>query len=671
MSSLLYFALSTESVFPVGSREFGAVQGCPPNAGYHAIYAILRLHHPRLQTVVNTVTEIPRQRRSEIFSSYLRRLQDFLARERIAGRNYSEYEALDLSVRNLSSEWRNEFRRLVERDRRTGRYEDTLPFHLTMAQLATTFVQYASELGRSLDAPSSSTPRDRFSPTSVLVRRVETDDDALSAGSEPPLGHDEIELMVRAMSVDQSNSATCLGCRQPGHTLVDCNRFVDYIIADGLAQRHPQLRSQVANAHSQFRSRLNLRRDVSSVRFPNDANATVRSILSEPTTHGTADMLAPVDAPSPNVCHNSIEEDPTTDGPRGYQMNMIRGGSLPTLEEFDAFEDYFANVSFNSCTTPISSNMFTSETISAVTIPFSDDNAGTVCLQDTNHFLLRRLAETYDAPSRSIYAHADNGSMACTASDATLLYSYRPLTASSFNNKVRLYDAGGHGHQPTGVGYLRIPAYRLPPSDTVPDHPTVPCSIFVRTYHTTTIPGVIVSHSAISKQLKTPGYSTASYEDRPGFIRYPTISPSSTVTASDVFLRIQPMRCRGGLTFTETLLLPTKEEHLAPLPVPAHAPDRFIMCPLRVTPGTPCWPHPMAAYISSATMPPSPVLPLHLPEFGGPLADEPLGPIVRALSRPALRLLWHQRLGHVNFRRLADMHRHSSFARHRVDMAPP
>jgi hypothetical protein len=92
MSSLLYFALSTESLFPVGSREHGAVQGCPPNAGYHAIYAILRLHHPRLQTVINTVNEIPRQRRSEIFSSYLRRLHDFLARERIAGRNYSEYE---------------------------------------------------------------------------------------------------------------------------------------------------------------------------------------------------------------------------------------------------------------------------------------------------------------------------------------------------------------------------------------------------------------------------------------------------------------------------------------------------------------------------------------------------------------------------------------------------
>jgi hypothetical protein len=44
----------------------------------------------------------------------LRRLHDFLARERIAGRNYTEYKALDLSVRNLTTEWRSEFRRLVK-----------------------------------------------------------------------------------------------------------------------------------------------------------------------------------------------------------------------------------------------------------------------------------------------------------------------------------------------------------------------------------------------------------------------------------------------------------------------------------------------------------------------------------------------------------------------------
>jgi hypothetical protein len=46
MSSLLYCVLSQATVFPAGSNEHSAVQGCTANAGYDAIYSLLRLHHP-------------------------------------------------------------------------------------------------------------------------------------------------------------------------------------------------------------------------------------------------------------------------------------------------------------------------------------------------------------------------------------------------------------------------------------------------------------------------------------------------------------------------------------------------------------------------------------------------------------------------------------------------
>jgi hypothetical protein len=158
-----------------------------------------------------TVNEIPRQRRAEVFSSYLRRLHEFLARERISGRNYSEYEALDLSVRNLTTEWRAEFRRLVERDRRTGRDDNTLPFHLTMSQLATTFLQYSNEIGRDVSTlPSTSASRDRYSATgNHTIRRIETapQTDEFLDGGELALGDEEINILVRAMSFDQSNYA--------------------------------------------------------------------------------------------------------------------------------------------------------------------------------------------------------------------------------------------------------------------------------------------------------------------------------------------------------------------------------------------------------------------------------------------------------------------------------
>jgi hypothetical protein len=276
MASLIYAVLSLEWVFPTHTKEHGIlVHGCPANAGYDALYSVLRLHHPRLQSAMPTVNEIPRQRRAEIFSSYLRRLHEFLARERIAGRNYSEYEALDLSVRNLTSEWRAEFRRLVERDRRTGRSIDTLPFNLTMSQLTTTFVQYSIELGRDVTAPLVASSRDHYSGVQPsTIRRIETAplsevDDA----DDATLGPEEIDMLVRSMSVDQAGSSTCIGCKQSGHTLTDCNRFVDYIVAESLAQRHPQLRAQVAASHSQFRSRLHLRGAVSNPRSPVSASS--------------------------------------------------------------------------------------------------------------------------------------------------------------------------------------------------------------------------------------------------------------------------------------------------------------------------------------------------------------------------------------------------------------
>jgi hypothetical protein len=68
---------------------------------------------------------------------------------------------------------------------------------------------------------------------------------------------------------------------------------------------------------------------------------------------------------------------------------------------------------------------------------------------DSESFLFRRLSETYDPDSRSVFAHADNGSMACTTSDAALLYLYRALPSNS--TKVRLFDAGSHSHHPDGV----------------------------------------------------------------------------------------------------------------------------------------------------------------------------------------------------------------------------
>ncbi|KAI2509024.1 hypothetical protein MHU86_5400 [Fragilaria crotonensis] len=253
MAHLLYTVLIRPETFPPNSRELEAVEGSSANAGYNAIYNILRMHHPLLHSVLSMANSIPMHRRAESFSLYLRRLQEFFARERLATRTYTESEALDLAVRNLSAEWRSEFRRLVERDKRSGN-GGRLPFKLALPQMATTFVEYASEIGRDPPGSSHSSASSRSASTTIM-RRLET---VVDDTDDPPfLPDDDVELIVRAIARNQESSEVCLGCQLPGHTLVDCNRFVDYIVAESLAQRNPTLRTQVANSHSHFRTRLN------------------------------------------------------------------------------------------------------------------------------------------------------------------------------------------------------------------------------------------------------------------------------------------------------------------------------------------------------------------------------------------------------------------------------
>jgi hypothetical protein len=231
---------------------------------------------------------------------------------------------------------------------------------------------------------------------------------------------------------------------------MDCNRFVDYIVAESLAQRHPQLKSQVAAAHSHFRSRIKIR---NADGRPPPGGRTVRSILSKPTSDSVefTDIQPGYPANDPTTGVDGEVED----SPDGYQLNALRG-SFP--ESSDDFDLCFQAVDFQSCTTPDATTPFF-ESVCGDDVPF--DVISDIPSVDSDSFLSRRLSETYDPNSRAIYAHADNGSMACTTSDSSLLFSYRALAGS--NTKVRLFDAGSHSHHPDGVGFLCLPAFRVPP----------------------------------------------------------------------------------------------------------------------------------------------------------------------------------------------------------------
>ena len=286
--------------------------------------------------------------------------------------------------------------------------------------------------------------------------------------------------------------------------------------------------------------------------------------------------------------------------------------------------------------------------------------------------------------------------MACTANDHKLLFAYRPLSRTN----VRLFDAGHHAHQPVGVGFLCVPVDNR-------GNAGGPSSVFIRTYYTPTIPGIIISHAAISKQLGTDGYHMSSFAETAGHIHF----PHRLRRSQDIYIILQPTACRGGLTFTEALIAPTSKAHLEPLPsyqvvrklCTEHAPvtAATILDPIDGMTCNACHSPPVPAsdmlpvssdgnarpYVFGQGMAPAGfdfVVPakvdmdrpshedhhsegllaqrptlldgdVHFPEFSSAVPTEAFA--VRSLSRSALRMLWHQRLGHINFRRLSEMHR--------------
>ena len=165
--------------------------------------------------------------------------------------------------------------------------------------------------------------------------------------------------------------------------------------------------------------------------------------------------------------------------------------------------------------------------------------------------LLLRLAETYDRSQHFSFVHADNGSMACTVNDRNLLLAYHPLTCTN----VRLFDAGYYAHHPKVVGFLCVPIDNRGSAGG-------PSSVFIRTYFTPTIPGIIISHAAISNELGTNRYHMSSLPEHTRHILF----AHRLRHLQDIYIILQPTANRGGLTFTEALIAPTPEAHIAPLP---------------------------------------------------------------------------------------------------------
>ena len=88
--------------------------------------------------------------------------------------------------------------------------------------------------------------------------------------------------------------------------------------------------------------------------------------------------------------------------------------------------------------------------------------------------------------------------------------------------------------------------------------------------------------------------------------------------------------------------------------------DSIILSPPQNTTANSTWPacksNSSTNHLASSLMVSGPEIPAE--EDLVEVPEKPLDTyLIRSLSRSALRMLWHQRLGHLNFRRLSTMHR--------------
>ena len=140
-------------------------------------------------------------------------------------------------------------------------------------------------------------------------------------------------------------------------------------------------------------------------------------------------------APAATIDDEDNVDDDADNAIIGYQQNLL----CATADDDLNFEARFA--------APTANSIIVTATDATPALPAS----ATVRLDDPpDPILLRCLAETYNHARSLSFAHANNGSMGCSANDRLLLFAYSFLPRTN----VRLFDVGHHVHHPVCIGFL-------------------------------------------------------------------------------------------------------------------------------------------------------------------------------------------------------------------------
>lgn len=210
------------------------------------------------------------------------------------------------------------------------------------------------------------------------------------------------------------------------------------------------------------------------------------------------------------------------------------------------------------------------------------------------------------SPTLPPRGHVDGGALATTTERKEYLWRYKEASHEERKRVLpRLKMADGTIHVPSGTGYLKVPCVNSPGFH------------FVESYYTPEVPATIISPDCLGRALGCDGYHT--YSDFVNGSALLQLERCNLCPSPNMDFRLQRIR---GLLFTDHLIAPTEQEHLAAdlPPYPA---------------GTGCQPTEFFPHIRD-------VVETH------------------SLSVQQKRALWHMRLCHMNDRLVSRLHEHAT-----------
>jgi hypothetical protein len=217
MESHFYKNLLWDGLFTTQCREeYLDIFKAARHDGYAALHNILRLHHPCLTEQIVEI-KYPSHTVSIRLGEHVKLVQQYINREDMCGRSYTQYEGLQMVLRSLHINYHVALTKRVadEFDVAHDRMH-IIPFMVHMSQLGTSLTAWADELGL-------------HSRTAPLVTFVgETQDSNIHA---------------------LPNGKKCHLCGQHGHLDQTCHRFANHVIGDKFMRENTALAKQVVSTN--------------------------------------------------------------------------------------------------------------------------------------------------------------------------------------------------------------------------------------------------------------------------------------------------------------------------------------------------------------------------------------------------------------------------------------